>query len=55
MSRVYESGGIMDDESDAGKRTLSGELDEVLVRSEVVMGDSEDTAPGMECETFIIF
>jgi len=37
MSRIDNPGSVVDDESEPSKRALPGELDEVLVRPEIVV------------------
>lgn len=54
VSRVDESCRVVDNESDAGERTLPRELDEVLVRSEIVLGNPENRRSGMERKALVI-
>lgn len=54
VSRIDEPRGIMDDESNTGERTLPGELDQVFIRSEIIMGNSENRCSGMERKALVI-
>ncbi len=54
MPRIDESRSVVNDESDAGEGTFPRELDEILVRSEIIVRNTENRCSWMEREALII-